>query len=65
MRQSRFADEQMVAIVREADREPVADGGQAARGERADDLRLAQALRDAGGERRAPAEGVSKPRTRG
>ena len=25
MRQSRFADEQMVAIVREADREPVAD----------------------------------------
>jgi putative transposase len=25
MRQSRFSDEQMVAIVREADREPVAD----------------------------------------
>ena len=25
MRQSRFADEQMVAIVREADRQPVAD----------------------------------------
>jgi hypothetical protein len=27
MRQSRFADEQMVAIVREADRQPVADVG--------------------------------------
>ena len=40
MRQSRFADEQTVAIVREADREPVADLSEAARCERADDLCL-------------------------
>ena len=46
MRQSRFSDEQMVAILREADRDSVAVVAKRHGGERADDLHVAQAVRD-------------------
>jgi hypothetical protein len=50
MRKAHFTAEQMVAIIREADREPVSVGGQAARDQRADDLHMAQAFRWPSGE---------------
>jgi hypothetical protein len=45
MRKARCTEEQMVAVIREADREPSVGGGQAARDQRADLLHMAQTFR--------------------
>jgi hypothetical protein len=44
MRKARFTEEHMVAIIRAVNR-PHVGGGEAARGQRTNDLQLAQALR--------------------
>ena len=67
MKKSRFTEAQMVTILREADRRPVPEVAKQPRRERADDLQLAQALRDAGTSRReafAPARRTSSHESR-
>jgi hypothetical protein len=44
MRKSKFTDEQVVAILRRGDRDPMAVVAQRSRGERADDLLLVPSL---------------------
>ena len=56
MRKVRFSEEQMVAIIREADREPMSAVAKRHGIKRADDLYLAQAFRRLSGERRAAPE---------
>ena len=58
MRESRFTDKQIVAILREADRTSVAETAMKSKSQRADDPRLAQAMRSAGAGRSEAAQGA-------
>jgi hypothetical protein len=55
MKRTRFTNEQMLTILRQANQRPAPEVAKEARDQRPDDLRLAEALRHAGGSRREAA----------